>query len=152
MSSHAFGSEGLSIRDPLRVDFDVEVDVVVDEVLSQEAEEFAGAVVAAVGGAVEGEDALGGEVLAFLRRSDEDGEFQRVANAAEGEGAAQEIVRRAVGAGVYFLRCFGDELRGGMVRDVEEIGGVQVRDEHGDERGVSEQVPDISCGSFAFAH
>ena len=97
------------------MDFDVEMDVVVDEVLAEEAEEFAGAVVAAVGGAIEFELTLAGEVLGVVVGGDEDGEFQRAADAAEGEGAAQEMVRRAVGAGGDSLRGVGDELGGGMV-------------------------------------
>ena len=112
---------------PHRVDFDMEMDEVVDEVFAEEAEEFAGAVVAAVGGAVEAEHALAGEALAVRGRGDEHGELQRAADAPEREGAAQEMVRRAVGAGGDFLRGLGGELRGGMVRD-----------EHGIERGIGQ--------------
>jgi len=91
---------------PLRMNLHVEVDVVVDEVWAEEAEEFAGTVVAAVGGAVDFELALAGEALGVGARGDEDGEFQRLRDTAEGEGAAQEIVRRAVGAGGDFLGTF----------------------------------------------
>ena len=103
--------------------------MVVDEVGAEEAKEFAGAVVAAVGGAIERQNALAGEVLAVVLRGDEHGEFQRAADAPEGEGAAQEMVRRAVGAGGDPLRGVADELGGGMVPGVEEIGGAQVREE-----------------------
>ena len=48
------------------------------------------------------------------------------------------MVRRAVGAGRDPLRGVGDELGGGMVRHVEEIGGAQVGDEHGVHRGVGD--------------
>lgn len=107
----------------------MQMDVVVDEVRAEEAEEFAGAVVAAVGGAVEFELALAGEALAVGAGGDEDGEGERMADAPEGEGAAQEVVRRAFGADVDFLRGAGGELGGGVVLDVEEIGGAQVREE-----------------------
>jgi hypothetical protein len=50
-----------------------------------------------------------------------DGKLQRAADAPEGEGAAQEMVRRAVDAGLDLLHCVGDELCGGMVLDVEEF-------------------------------
>jgi hypothetical protein len=52
----------------------MKMDVVVDDVPAEKAEEFAGTVVAAVGGAVEGEDALAGEMLAVVAGGDEDGE------------------------------------------------------------------------------
>ena len=52
----------------------MEMDVVVDEVGAEEAEEFAGAVVAAVGGAIEFQNTLAGEVLAVVLRGDEHGE------------------------------------------------------------------------------
>src|SRR5438445_636095 len=48
--------------------------------------------------------------------------IQRAADAPEREGAAQEKVRRALGAGGDFLRGTGGELRGGMVLHVEEMG------------------------------
>ena len=60
----------------LRVDFDMEMDVVIDEVRAEEAEEFAGAVVAAVGGAIERQNTLAGEVQATVLRGDEHGELQ----------------------------------------------------------------------------
>jgi hypothetical protein len=47
----------------------MKMDVVVDDVWAEVAEEFAGAIVAAVGGAVRGEDALGGEGLVKIARS-----------------------------------------------------------------------------------
>ena len=124
----------------------MEMDVVVDDVFAEEAEEFARAVVAAEFGAVEREHALAGEARAV--RGDEHGELQRAADAPEREGAAQEKVRRAVGAGGDFLRGGGGELRGGMVLRVEEIGGAQVRDEHGVHRGVA----DVLIGDARHVH
>jgi hypothetical protein len=67
----------------LRVNFDMEMDVVVDEAEAEEAEEFTGAVVAAVGGAIEFQNTLAGEVLAVVLRGDEQGEFQRAVDAPE---------------------------------------------------------------------
>lgn len=81
---------------------------------------------------------MGGQALAVFRSGDEDGELQRAADAAQREGAAQTIVGRAVGAEGDFLDTRGDELGGGMMRHVEEIGSVQVRDELAIERGVGE--------------
>ncbi len=114
----------------------MEVNVVVDELFAEIAEKFAGAVVAAVGGAIEFELALSGEAPAVAGRGDEDGEFQRAGYPAEGEGAAQNIVRRTFGAVGDFLRGGGGEPGGGMVRDVEEIGGVQMSDGSPGRRGL----------------
>ena len=59
----------------LRVNLDVKLDVIVDKVRAKVAEEFPGAVLAAIGGAVEGEDALAGEVTGVVFRGDDGGEF-----------------------------------------------------------------------------
>jgi hypothetical protein len=115
---------------PIRVDFDVEVDVVVDEVFAEEAKEFSGAVVAAVAGAIEIEEALSGEAPAVFARGNEDGKFQRVADPAKRKGAAEEMVWVTFGAGGEFFHGVGDELGGGVVLGVEEIGGAQVGEEH----------------------
>ena len=77
-------------------------------------------------------------MLAVVLRGDEHGELQRAAEAPEGEGAAQKMVRCAVGAGGDPLGGGGDELGGGMVPGVEEIGGAQVREEQGVHRQVAE--------------
>jgi hypothetical protein len=70
----------------------VEIDVVIDEMGAEVAEEFAGAVGAAVGGAIEFQDALTGEVVAVVLGGDQDREFQQVADPAEVDGTAQEIL------------------------------------------------------------
>jgi hypothetical protein len=62
----------------LGMDFYVEMDVVIDDVLAEEAEEFAGAVVTAISGAVEGEDALVVAMSAFVASGDEDGDSHRL--------------------------------------------------------------------------
>ena len=72
------------------------MDVVVDEVWAEEAEEFAGAVVAAVSGAIEFELALAGEALAVRGRGHEHGEFQRAADAPEGEGVLKLVSAHSV--------------------------------------------------------
>lgn len=111
---------------------------IIHHVLAEEAEEFAGAVLAAVGGAVEFEEALAGEVLGVVLGGDEDGEFQGAGDAAEGEVAAQEVVGGAVGAVGDALGGGGGEFGGGVVLGVEEIGGAQVREEHGVQGRVAE--------------
>ena len=123
------------------VELDVKVDVVVDNVFAEEAEESAGAVNAAELGAVEIEHALCREALA-IGSGDEDGELDLASDAAQGELAEQEVIRRAVSAGGKRCDAFRDEFGHRMMRDIEEVVAVQMRDEHLVHRGeVLSQMP-----------
>ncbi len=111
--------------------------MVVDDVFAEEAEESAGAVNAAKLRAVEVEHALRGEALA-IGGGDEDGELDLASDATKRELAAQEVIRRAVGAGGERRDAFGDELGHGMMGDIEEVIAVQMGDEHLVHRGVTD--------------